>query len=52
MYRPRYGVTFYFNGERTITITSVEFARKYLNIWLSEKTSEPRLREKLLAGNS
>lgn len=39
---------FYFNGEYIGKIVEPEFADNFLAIWLSEKTSEPKLRRKLL----
>ena len=37
------------NGTQTGTIADAEFARFFFGIWLSVHTSEPRLREALLA---
>jgi len=43
------GETTFFNGEQEIgTITDPEFGVAFFNIWLSDKTSEPALRQKLL----
>lgn len=48
LYIPQQGGTFYYNGKQTSSVKSPVFAQKFLNIWFSEKTSEPRLRKKLL----
>lgn len=39
---------FYFNGEYIGKIVESAFAADFLAIWLSEKTSEPKLRQQLL----
>lgn len=39
---------FYSRDKLLATISDPAFARAFFNIWLSEKTSEPRLRDKLL----
>jgi hypothetical protein len=39
---------FYSRDKLLATITDPAFARAFFNIWLSDKTSEPRLRDKLL----
>lgn len=39
---------FYSRDKLLATISDPAFARAFFNIWLSDKTSEPRLREKLL----
>ncbi len=39
----------FFSREKLIaTVSDPEFAKAFFDIWLSEKTSEPKLREKLL----
>ncbi|WDE04189.1 chalcone isomerase family protein [Thalassomonas viridans] len=42
------GSYFYFNGNYLGRITDAEFAGLFLDIWLSPKTSRPRLRQDLL----
>jgi Chalcone isomerase-like len=45
---PGKGAKFY-SQEKLIAIAEdAEFAKAFFDIWLSEKTSEPKLREKLL----
>lgn len=39
---------FYHNDTAIGTITDAAFTQHFFNIWLSEKTSEPKLRKKLL----
>ncbi len=39
---------FYSDGKRIGSIKDAEFGTHFFNIWLSEKTSEPALRRKLL----
>ena len=41
---------FYFNGQRQGDVADAEFTRLFFGIWLSPRTSEPRLREQLLGG--
>lgn len=41
---------FFVNGKFTGEIRDAEFTRLFFGIWLSTRTSEPRLREALLAG--
>lgn len=41
---------FYSQDKRLATVADPEFAKAFFDIWLSEKTSEPKLREKLLGG--
>ena len=48
IYTPKTSIAFYYNGALTASIASPTFARAFLDIWLSEKTSEPHLRKKLL----
>ena len=40
--------TFYFNDKPIGKIKDPEFTEKFFNIWLSEKTSQPKMRLKLL----
>ena len=39
---------FYSNGKHIGSISGAEFGRHFFDIWLSKKTSEPKLRRKLL----
>ncbi len=48
--RPGSGTLFLLNGKPTGEIRDPEFARLFFGIWLSPKTSEPKLRSALLAG--
>lgn len=41
---------FLFNGKEIGTVKDPKFTQAFFDIWLSEKTSEPSLRAKLLAG--
>ncbi|MCF2949793.1 chalcone isomerase family protein [Paraglaciecola aquimarina] len=43
---------FYFNDSYLGEITQAEFGQQFLDIWLSEKTSQPKLRLELLKGKS
>jgi hypothetical protein len=46
---PAVGAKFWFNGQPRATIRDPEFSRLFFGIWLSDATSEPRLRTELLA---
>lgn len=46
--RPGIGVTFFFNGKLTGTVSEAIFAEQYFAIWFSPKTKEPDLRKALL----
>lgn len=50
VYRPATSVTFYFNGTKRHTMTDMRFAKYFFDIWLSKETTEPSLRNELLAG--
>ena len=50
VYRPGTGATFLVNGKLAGQILDAEFARLFFGIWLSAKTSEPKVRSALLAG--
>jgi hypothetical protein len=41
---------FIFNDEEIGRISDAEFTSAFFDIWLSEKTTEPALRKKLLSG--
>lgn len=47
---PGVAARFFVNGKLTGEIRDGEFTRLFFGIWLSTRTSEPRLREALLAG--
>jgi hypothetical protein len=47
---PGVAARFFVNGKLTGEIRDPEFTRLFFGIWLSIRTSEPRLREALLAG--
>ncbi len=49
VHRPGGGTTFLFNGKRRGEIRDPEFARLFFGIWLAHTTSEPRMRQELLA---
>lgn len=50
VYRPGRGALFLHNGREIGTQDDAEFARRFFAIWLARETSEPGLREQLLAG--
>lgn len=50
VHRPGVGAAFWVNGKANGEIRDAEFARLFFGIWLSAKTSEPKLRDTLLAG--
>ena len=50
IHRPGLGAQFWVNGKQSGEIRDVEFARLFFGIWLSPKTSEPKMRLALLAG--
>ena len=52
LHRPGTGAQFWLNSQPRATIPEAEFSRRFFGIWLSEDTSEPRLRTELLAGNT
>lgn len=47
---PGVAARYFVNGKLTGEIRDPEFTRLFFGIWLSTRTSEPRLREALLAG--
>jgi hypothetical protein len=51
VHKPEEGMRFFFNGKPSGEIRDPEFARLFVGIWLSPRTSEPQLRQALL-GNS
>lgn len=50
VHHPGRGAEFFRNGQRLGEIADAEFARRFFAIWLGPTTSEPALREGLLAG--
>ena len=50
VHRPGVGASFLLNGKVLGEIRDAEFAKLFFGIWLSPKTSEPALRNALLAG--
>ncbi len=48
VHKPGFGVTFWHNGKRSGEIRDSDFSRQFFGIWLSPKTSEPKLRLALL----
>ena len=48
MWVPDGQIIFHYEGSKPTTIENEKFARAFLNIWLGEKTSRPKLRNKLL----
>ena len=49
---PGEGVEFWVNGQRAGDVKDPAFAHLFFGIWLSERTSEPKLRAQLLQGMS
>jgi hypothetical protein len=47
---PGAGASFWLNGKSTGQVQDAEFARLFFGIWLAPNTSEPKLRQALLAG--
>ncbi len=50
IHQPGVGATFQVNGKPSGEIADVQFARLFFGIWLAPTTSEPKLRNALLAG--
>jgi len=48
VFTPQESTDFYSDGKHIGNIMGAEFGTYFFNIWLSEKTSEPELRKKLL----
>jgi hypothetical protein len=48
IHRPGEGARFFLNGQLRGELRDAEFSRLFFGIWLSPKTSEPALRERLL----
>jgi hypothetical protein len=47
---PGEGAEFWVNGQRVGVVKDVAFARLFFGIWLSDRTSEPKMRAQLLQG--
>ena len=45
---PEGQIIFHYEGSKPTTIENEKFARAFLNIWLGEKTSRPKLKSQLL----
>ena len=52
VYLPESGAQFLHQGKAVGEIRELEFARRFFGIWLSPQTSQPLLRQQLLAGAS
>ena len=52
LYTPGAGASFQLQGRTVGEVADPEFARLFFGIWLSPQTSEPRLREALLAART
>jgi hypothetical protein len=52
IYLPESGAQFLHQGKAVGEIRELEFARRFFGIWLSPQTSQPLLRQQLLAGAS
>ena len=50
IHKPGLGAAFWVNGKNTGEVQDAEFAKLFFGIWLSPNTSEPKLRDALLAG--
>ena len=50
VHQPGVGAAFWVNGKNTGEVLDAEFAKLFFGIWLSPNTSEPKLRDALLAG--
>ena len=48
-WNPNGQITFYYPNSKPTTIEDENFARAFLNIWLGEETSQPKLRSQLLS---
>ena len=52
LYRPGEDARFYLNGSLRAEVPDADFARAFFSIWLSPKTSEPKLRLALLGSGA
>ena len=51
LWEPEGQITFLYENSDPTTIEDEDFARAFLNIWLGEETSQPKLRSQLLGGS-
>ena len=51
LWEPEGQITFHYENSDPTTIEDEDFARAFLNIWLGEETSQPKLRSQLLGGS-
>jgi hypothetical protein len=51
LFDPKKGATFYHNDKLSGAIKDLDLAKRFMEIWLSPNTSEPRLRQALLKTN-
>jgi hypothetical protein len=49
VFLPAKGAVFYYDGQLRGKLTDAAFAKRFFDIWLGPNTSEPELRDKLLA---
>lgn len=52
VHRPGLGMAFWVNGRASGEVLDADFAQRFFGIWLSPDTSDPRMREALLAGSA
>ncbi|HZY17128.1 MAG TPA: chalcone isomerase family protein [Ramlibacter sp.] len=52
LHRPGQGAEYFHNGRRLGAVADAEFARRFFAIWLGPASSEPALRDALLAGTA
>lgn len=50
LHEPERGARFYLNGRLLAAVDDPVFSARFFGIWLSPRTSQPRLREALIAG--
>jgi hypothetical protein len=50
VHRPGEAIGFHLNGQLRREVRDAEFARRFIGIWLAPQTSQPLLREALIAG--
>jgi hypothetical protein len=51
LWEPEGQITFLYENSDPTTIEDEDFAHAFLNIWLGEETSQPKLRSQLLGGS-
>lgn len=49
VYDPEAGARFFHNGAPTATVADAQFAQRFFAIWLAPQTSQPAMREALIA---